>query len=74
MAAQGRLLISGIVSALHARVRTPRGPRIVDIVTCLKILLFIALLFAPSMFLRADDDPGEVEPCTFVAHTPVWHA
>ena len=37
----------------------------------LKILLFIALLFAPSMFLRADDDFGEVEPCSFLAHTPV---
>jgi hypothetical protein len=23
------------------------------------------------MFLRADDDPDEVQPCTFVAHTPV---
>jgi hypothetical protein len=37
----------------------------------LKSLLLLALLLAPSMFLRADDDPGEIEPCTFVAHTPV---
>ena len=37
----------------------------------LKSLLLVALLLAPSMFLRADDDPDEVEPCTFVAHTPV---
>ena len=41
------------------------------IAVTLKILLFVALLFTPSTFLRADDDPGEVEPCTFVAHTPV---
>ena len=37
----------------------------------LKSLLLLALLFAPSTFLRADDDSGEVEPCSFVAHTPV---
>ena len=37
----------------------------------MKSLLLIALLFAPSTFLRADDDSGEVEPCTFVSHTPV---
>lgn len=37
----------------------------------LKILFFIALLLAPSLSSRADDDPDEVEPCTFVAHTPV---
>jgi hypothetical protein len=37
----------------------------------LKILLFIALFFAPPRFLRADDDYGEVEPCSFVAHTPI---
>jgi hypothetical protein len=37
----------------------------------LKILLFIALFFAPPRFLRADDDFGEVEPCSFVAHTPI---
>jgi hypothetical protein len=37
----------------------------------LKILLFIPLLFAPSTFLRADDDFGDAEPCSFVAHTPI---
>ena len=37
----------------------------------MRILLFIALLFASSVSLRAEDDPAEVEPCTFVAHTPV---
>jgi hypothetical protein len=37
----------------------------------LKILLFIALLFAPCTFLRADDDSGEVERCSFMAHTPI---
>jgi len=37
----------------------------------LKILLLVVLLFAPPIFLRADDDSGEVEPCSFVAHTPV---
>ena len=37
----------------------------------LNILLFIALLFAPSTFLLGDDDSGEVEPCSFVAHTPI---
>ncbi len=37
----------------------------------MKILLFMALLFAPSTFLRSDDDSGEVEPCSFVAHTPI---
>jgi len=37
----------------------------------LKILLLLALLFALFTLLRADDDPGEVEPCSFVAHTPV---
>jgi hypothetical protein len=36
-----------------------------------KIPLLIALLFAQSAFLRADDDPDAVEPCTFVAHTPI---
>jgi hypothetical protein len=35
-----------------------------------KRFLFMALLLAPSMLLRADD-PDEVEPCTFVAHTPI---
>jgi hypothetical protein len=29
------------------------------------------LLFAPATFLRADDDSGEVERCSFVAHTPI---
>jgi hypothetical protein len=37
----------------------------------LKIPLLFALLFALFALLRADDDPGEVEPCSFVAHTPV---
>ena len=37
----------------------------------MKSLLFLVLLLALSMFLRADDDPDEVQPCTFVAHTPV---
>jgi hypothetical protein len=37
----------------------------------LKILLFISLFFAPPRFLRAGDDYGEVEPCSFVAHTPI---
>ena len=37
----------------------------------MKSLLLMALLLAPSMLLRADDDPDEVEPCTFAAHTPV---
>jgi hypothetical protein len=37
----------------------------------LKIPLLFALLFALFTLLRADDDPGEVEPCSFVAHTPV---
>jgi hypothetical protein len=37
----------------------------------LKGLLYLALLLAPSMLLRADDDSDEVEPCTFVAHTPI---
>jgi len=37
----------------------------------LKILLLAALLFAPLTVLRADDDSDEVEPCSFVAHTPV---
>ena len=37
----------------------------------MKILLLIALFFALPRFLRADDDFGEVEPCSFVAHTPI---
>ena len=37
----------------------------------LTILPFIALFFAPPRFLRAGDDYGEVEPCSFVAHTPI---
>ncbi len=37
----------------------------------MKSLLLLALLFAPPRFLRADDDSGEVEPCSFVAHTPL---
>jgi hypothetical protein len=37
----------------------------------LKIPLLVALLFALFTLLQADDDSGEVEPCSFVAHTPV---
>ena len=37
----------------------------------MKILLFITLLFALSSLQHADDDPDEVEACSFVAHTPV---
>jgi hypothetical protein len=35
----------------------------------MKTLLLAALLLSPSPFLRADD-PDEIEPCSFVAHTP----
>src|SRR6266478_1417523 len=31
----------------------------------------VALLLLPFAALRADDAPGELETCTFVAHTPV---
>jgi hypothetical protein len=37
----------------------------------LKALLVVTFLCFSGIFLRADDDPDEVEPCTFVAHTPV---
>ena len=37
----------------------------------MKRLLFALLLLCPSVALRADDDSGEIESCTFVAHTPV---
>jgi hypothetical protein len=36
-----------------------------------KRLLLVLLLLRPSVALRADDNSGEVETCTFVAHTPV---
>ena len=35
----------------------------------MKPLLLVALLLSPPPFLRADD-PDEIEPCSFVAHTP----
>jgi hypothetical protein len=37
----------------------------------LKIALLVTLLVALFTLLWADDDPGEVQPCSFVAHTPV---
>src|SRR5258708_22482495 len=37
----------------------------------MKRLLLTLLLLYSSVALHADDDSDEVEPCTFVAHTPV---
>lgn len=36
----------------------------------MKTLLLAVLLLSPAAFLRADD-PDEIEPCSFVAHTPL---
>jgi hypothetical protein len=37
----------------------------------MKRLLFVLFLLCPPAFVRADDAPGEVQPCSFVAHTPI---
>jgi hypothetical protein len=34
-------------------------------------LLLALFLICPPAILRADDAPGEVQPCSFVAHTPI---
>ena len=35
-----------------------------------RLLIVLFLLCSPA-FLRADDARGEVQPCFFVAHTPI---